>query len=138
MNFGFTADGVAAACGVMVLVGTGASTWIGMLMNGQKKDIDALEKSQIAIKADHESRILQLATEFDNRISALHNDKKDIEKRMSEIEREYTTRSENAAARAEILAAVKSIGDDVRTEVAGLRRDVTHLVERVAKVEVGG
>lgn len=77
------------------------------------------------------TRVAQIAQEYDRRLSDLDKDHKITVERMRQIEKEALTRSD----RQEMLGAIKDVGDRLSKQIQDLSGDVTHLVDRVSRVE---
>jgi chromosome segregation ATPase len=71
------------------------------------------------------------------RIDALHEDKKELERRINDLEKNALTRVEIESMRKEIEASVEKFCDRLLTAIDKLSTRVDHAFERVARVESG-
>lgn len=69
------------------------------------------------------------------RIDALHEDKRELERRINDLEKNALTRAEIEAMRKEIEMSVEKFCDRLLNAIDKLSARVDHALERVASVE---
>jgi hypothetical protein len=117
------------------LAATGLATYVGLVVKPLERELEATEKQR---KLDREADAKQRAEDkalYDARINALHADKKDLERRLTEVEKNALTRSEMDAVRRDMANTIEKVGDRMVQAMSTLTARVDHALERVAQVE---
>lgn len=102
------------------VVATIASGYIGLVTKPLEKDVEGLGR-----RLDSEAKALA------ERIEGLHVDKKELERRIVEIEKNAVSRAEMQAVR----DSIDKMGERVMSAITNLTSRVDHALDRVAQVE---
>lgn len=119
--------GLEAGLGVVGCVSTAIAVYVGLKFDPLKEKV---EQDRIS----SEKSIDSLSADFGRRLDALHSDKKDLERRMNEIEKNALHRSELDAMRRDMESAVERMGDRVMKHFDDT---AARLERRLEKVEAG-
>jgi hypothetical protein len=102
MILGLSADSVAAATGIITLVGAIVGGYFRLAIRNMERDIVTLEKER-----DAELDKIEVLTE-----------------RLAQVEKTYISRADHAEFKAELMAAVREVGEKLERGIDGLRRDI--------------
>ncbi len=117
------------------MLATGLATYVGLVVRPLEKELEATEKQRkLDREADAKQRDEDKAN-YDARINALHQDKKEMERRLTEVEKNALTRSEMDAVRRDMANTIEKVGDRMVQAMSTLTARVDHALERVAQVE---
>jgi hypothetical protein len=117
------------------LAATGLATYVGLVVRPLEKELETVEKQR---KIDREADAKQRDEDkslYDRRIDALHADKKELERRLGEVEKNAMTRAEMDSVRRDMAANIEKVGDRMVAAMEHLTERVDDALKRVAQVE---
>lgn len=134
-----TAEGVGAGCAVLALLGTAFGVYLSVVDRRQSKEIEAIEKAAKETKEDLEKRLDGTNAAAKQTARDMEADRRALEKRIGDLERQAITRADHAQFRAEILLTVDKVGERIEKSLdkftAEIKEDMRVMSKRVDGVE---
>ena len=119
---------IEAVLGTVSLFATGITVYVGLKFD-PLKELVGQERADRTVALNDQAEI------YEKRIDAIHSDKKDLERRMNEIEKNALSRPELERVEARMIAAVDRLGDKMGQAIKEIGARLDHALERVAQVE---
>ncbi len=123
-----TPSGFSAGVAAVGLVGGGLVRWLV----DRDKDQEERFNEKLRLQRDAHDK---LESQLNARLASSKEEKKDLDRRLAAIERDYISRVDHAEFKAELMGAVKDIGAQVSHSLDGFRGSMEKLVERINRVE---
>lgn len=120
--------GLEAGLATVGVLSTAIAVYVGL-------KFDPLKEQQKQDRQDHVDALKNQAELYDRRIDALHADKKELERRMNDLEKVALTRSEIDALRRDMENSIEKMGDRVMDH---FDKTAERLEKRIEKVEASG
>ncbi|MBS3927809.1 MAG: hypothetical protein KGZ65_04375 [Sphingomonadales bacterium] len=134
-----TADGVAAVCAVIVVVGGAIGAYLAVVDRRQAAEIKDLKDAAKEAKDEMTRRIDGFHSSVNSQMRDAENLRRDLERRLGEVQREHITRTDQAEFRAEMLSTVDKVGDRIGHSIdklsSEIREDMKAISKRVSDVE---